>query len=194
MNPYSEALERLGKLLEQAAQTDLREPSAVTLATADAQGRPSARTVLLRGLDERGLVFYTNLGSRKSLQIKENPRAALCFHWQVLGEQVLVEGSVNKVSDEEADAYWETRPRESRIGAYASRQSEVLPSRFRLLRRVVKRVTRFAAGKVPRPDFWSGYRVVPDRIEFWSNRPARLHERVCYELCEGKWQRYLLYP
>jgi pyridoxamine 5'-phosphate oxidase len=194
MDLYAEAIERLRKLLRRAEETDLPEPSAMTLATCDRAGRPTARTVLLRGLDRRGLVFYTNLGSRKSRQILENPRAALCFHWQPLAEQVLVEGRVEPVSAAEADAYWASRARESRIGAYASRQSEPLPSRFQLLRRVVGETARFGTGPVPRPEFWSGYRVIPERFEFWSNRPARLHERWCYELREGEWHRSLLYP
>ncbi len=194
MDLQAEAIERLRKLLRRAEQTDLPEPSAMTLATCDGHGRPTARTVLLRGLDTRGLVFYTNLGSRKSRQILANPRAALCFHWQPLAEQVLVEGRVEPVSAAEADAYWASRARESRIGAYASRQSEPLSSRFHLLRRVVTKTARFGTGPVPRPEFWSGYRVVPERFEFWSNRPARLHERWCYELQEGEWRRFLLYP
>lgn len=192
---YREALARLEALLARARETDLPEPTAMTLATAGRDGRPAARTVLLRGLDPRGLVFYTNLGSRKARQLAENPRAALCFYWPPLAEQALVEGDVVPVSDEEADAYWASRPRESQIGGWASRQSEALPSRFTLLRRLVVRAARFGAGPVPRPPFWSGFRVVPERIEFWSSRTARLHERRCYERDDdGSWRRHLLYP
>ncbi|VFM98247.1 MAG: Pyridoxamine 5'-phosphate oxidase [Candidatus Kentron sp. G] len=189
-----ETLQRLQSLLDKAARTSLPEPAAMTLATYDPSGQPSARTVLLRALDERGFVFFTNLGSRKSRQIQENPRAALCFYWPPLAEQVLVEGEVESIDDAEADAYWETRPRNSRIGSWASRQSESMPSRFTLLRRVVTLTARFGAGQVPRPPFWSGYRVIPHRIEFWTNRPFRLHERLCYEREDGEWTRRLLYP
>lgn len=191
---YREARQRLRKLLDRARASDLPEPTAMTLATCSSDGHPMARTVLLRGLDEHGLVFYTNLGSRKGRQLKENPRAALCFYWQPLEEQVLVEGDVELVSDAEADAYWSTRPRESQIGGWASRQSERLPSRFRLLRRVASATARFNIQPIPRPPFWSGFRIRPRRIEFWSGRPARLHERRCYERRNGGWERYLLYP
>ena len=194
MHIPQEALERLKKLLEKAKKTDLPEPTAMTLATCDRQGNPMARTVLLKGVDDEGLVFYTNLGSRKARQLSDNPKAAICFYWPPLKEQVLVEGNVVPVTDEEADAYWETRPRESRIGAWASRQSETLPHRFALLRRVVSRTARFGIAPVPRPEFWSGFRIAPHRIEFWSNRPSRLHDRVCYELLEENWTRRSLFP
>lgn len=166
----------------------------MTLATCGEAGQPSARTVLLRGLDARGIVFYTNLRSRKSQQIQENSRVALCLYWPPLAEQVLIEGDVEMVDDAEADAYWETRPRDSRIGAWASRQSEPVASRFAFLRRVVAWAVRFGNERVPRPSFWSGYRVVPNRIEFWINRPFRLHERLCFEREGETWNRYVLYP
>nr|VFK11618.1 MAG: Pyridoxamine 5'-phosphate oxidase [Candidatus Kentron sp. LPFa]VFK13780.1 MAG: Pyridoxamine 5'-phosphate oxidase [Candidatus Kentron sp. LPFa]VFK27718.1 MAG: Pyridoxamine 5'-phosphate oxidase [Candidatus Kentron sp. LPFa]VFK60610.1 MAG: Pyridoxamine 5'-phosphate oxidase [Candidatus Kentron sp. UNK]VFK69877.1 MAG: Pyridoxamine 5'-phosphate oxidase [Candidatus Kentron sp. UNK] len=189
-----EILQRLRKSLDKATETSLPEPGAMTLTTCGASGQPSARTVLLRGLDARGLVFYTNLGSRKSRQILENPRVALCFYWPPLAEQVLIEGEVEPVDNMEADAYWKTRPRDSRIGAWASRQSEPLESRFAFLRRFVAQATRFGSGWVPRPSFWSGYRVIPNRIEFWINRPFRLHERLCFEREGDTWTRYVLYP
>lgn len=191
---YREALERLAGLVEKAKRTDLPEPTAMTLATASPDGHPMARTVLLRGVDERGLTFFTNLGSRKGQQLRANPRAALCFYWPPLAEQVLVEGTVQPVTDEEADAYWASRHRDSQIGGWASRQSERLPNRFTLLRRVVSRVARFGVSPVPRPPFWSGFRIQPQRIEFWSSRPARLHERRCYQLVNGEWETFLLYP
>ena len=194
MQVPQEALERLRNLLEKARKTDLPEPTAMTLATCDRQGNPMARTVLLKGVDERGLVFYTNLGSRKARQLAENRKAALCFYWPPLKEQVLVEGSVDPVTDEEADAYWRTRPRESQIGAWASRQSEILSHRFTLLRRVISYTARFGVSPVPRPEFWSGFRITPHRVEFWSNRPSRLHDRVCYEYSEQGWSKYHLFP
>lgn len=191
---YREALERLNNLIAKAQKTDLPEPNAMTLATASPEGRPMARTVLVRGVDEQGLTFFTNLGSRKAQQLRANPYAALCFYWPPLAEQVLVEGSVTQVSDDEADSYWATRHRESQVGGWASRQSERLPSRFTLLRRVVVRAARFGVTPVPRPPFWSGFRIRPSRIEFWSSRPARLHERRCYQLVDGEWETFLLYP
>jgi pyridoxamine 5'-phosphate oxidase len=191
---YEEAIDRLQALVARAGETDLPEPSAMTLATCDPAGRPSARTVLLRGLDTRGLVFYTNLGSRKARQIQANPRAALCFYWPPLAEQALVEGDVQPVQDSQADEYWASRPRESQIGGWASRQSERLPTRFTLLRRVITHAARFGVAKVPRPPFWSGFRIVPDRIEFWSNRASRLHDRRCYERRDGEWTLHLLFP
>jgi pyridoxamine 5'-phosphate oxidase len=150
--------------------------------------------VLLRGLDTRGCVFYTNQRSRKGRHLAENPHAALCFHWQPLAQQVTVEGTIEPVTDAEADAYWATRSRDSQIGAWASQQSERLPSRFTLLRRVLTEAARFGTRPIPRPDHWSGFRLLPSRIEFWSNRPARLHDRQCYESDASGWRKLLLYP
>jgi len=189
-----EALERLRTLLERVKTTNLPEPAAVCLATADDAGRPRARMVLMRGLDERGPVFYTNLESRKGRHLSDNPHAALCFYWPPLAQQVTVEGVIEPVTDEEADAYWSTRPRESQIGAWASLQSEKLPSRFTLLRRVLAETARFGTRPIPRPVHWSGFRLLPSRIEFWTNRPARLHDRQCYEAGDAGWQKFLLYP
>jgi pyridoxamine 5'-phosphate oxidase len=195
--PFAEPFARFAELLAQARQTDLREPTAMALGTADADGRPSVRMVLLKGVDERGFVFYTNLESRKAGDLAANPQAALCFHWQPLEIQVRVEGRVEPVSAEEADAYYASRARASRIGAWASRQSTQLDSYDTLVGRVAEFEARFAGGEVPRPPFWSGYRVVPDRIEFWFGRPSRLHERELYLRAEGdppRWTKELLYP
>ena len=194
MGHYAEAMQRLQQLLERASKTDLPEPTAMTLATADAAGRPSARTVLLKGLDERGCVFYTNTRSRKGEQIAASARAALCFFWQPLKEQVCVEGTVECVTAQEADAYWATRPRESQIGGWASAQSEPLESREVLLARVEEVKARYAGREVPRPEHWSGYRVIPERVEFWTAGEFRLHHRSCYEKRDGRWTVTLLNP
>jgi pyridoxamine 5'-phosphate oxidase len=191
---YLEALDRFRDLLGQAERCELPEPNAVTLATADAMGRPSARTVLLRGIDERGFVFYTNLHSRKGQNLAVNASVALCFFWQPLMRQVNVAGRAEAVSGEEADAYWTTRPRPSQIGAWASEQSRPLAERVVLERRFRQFEQDFLGGPVPRPDHWSGFRVVPERIEFWEFRPFRLHERVCYQRVGDTWTVTLLNP
>ena len=167
----------------------------MALATADPEGRPSVRMVLLKDFDDDGFVFYTNLESRKAGQLRANPWAALCFHWQPLQAQVRIEGSVEPVNDEEADAYFATRLRGSQIGAWASLQSQRLKSYAELEQRVLDIEQRFAGGEVPRPPFWSGYRLVPDLMEFWSGRPNRLHERELFERSpDGGWVVRMLYP
>lgn len=195
--PFGEPFERFGELFQRARETDLREPTAMALATADADGCPSVRIVLLKAFDERGFVFYTNLESRKGQQLAENAHAALCFHWQPLEIQVRVEGPVQPVTAEEADAYYASRPRGSRVGAWASRQSAQLDSYETLTERVREVEERYEGGEIPRPPFWSGFRVVPGRIEFWFGRPSRLHERELYLRAAGdppRWTRELLYP
>lgn len=194
MNLYQEAITRFERLLEQAVAANLAEPSAMTLATASHDGRPAARTVLLKGVDQRGFVFYTNTLSRKGRALAENPRAALCFFWQPLLAQVLVEGEVEPVSIAEADAYWATRPRLSQVGAWASEQSELLESRAVLEERFADYERKFEGQSVPRPPHWSGYRVAPDLIEFWSARPGRLHERERYIKQADGWQKVLINP
>jgi pyridoxamine 5'-phosphate oxidase len=183
--------------LDWLAQAERSEPSdatAAALGTATADGVPSVRMVLVRGCDERGFVFYTNLGSRKARELDANPRASLCFHWKSLTRQVRVEGTVEPVTAEEADAYFASRPRESRIGAWASRQSEVMAGRFELEKRVAETVLRYPVGPVPRPPFWSGYRLRHERVEFWQQKPFRLHERVVYRLDADGWRTEQLYP
>jgi pyridoxamine 5'-phosphate oxidase len=172
----------------------LPEPTAMTLATVGSDGQPSARLVLLKAVDDRGFVFYTNLRSRKGREITANPRAALAFHWQPLEVQVRVEGSVEQVDDAEADEYFATRPRGSQIGAWASDQSEVLTSAADLEARFAEMERRFAGREVPRPAHWSGYRVIAERIEFWRNRPSRLHERRLFVKAGSGWRETLLYP
>ncbi len=191
---YLEAVQRFESLLERAKHTSLNEPTAVTLATADADGRPSARMVLLRRFDQRGFIFFTNSQSKKGRELAANPRAALCFYWDELAEQVRVEGVVEKVSDPESNAYWRSRTRESQIGAWASLQSEELDDRATLEARYAEFERQFAGQNVPRPEHWYGYRVAPDCIEFWKSRPARLHERLVYERTDHGWQKKLLYP
>lgn len=185
---------RLQSWLARAHRAGVREPTAMALATADSRGRPSVRTVLLKGLDARGLVFYTNLRSRKGRALAANPRAALCLYWDPLRRQLLVEGRVERVSDREADAYWATRPRASQLAAWASQQSQPLDRRATLLTRLAAARWRFAGRPVPRPPHWSGIRLIPDRLEFWTARPNRLHDRLCYTRRGPRWIRTLLYP
>jgi pyridoxamine 5'-phosphate oxidase len=165
-----------------------------TTATTAANGAPTARMVLLKGFDARGFVFYTNLESRKSEELTGNPRAALCFMWKSLRRQVRVEGTALPVAPAEADAYFASRPRDSQIGAWASDQSRELESREVLERRVDLVARRFGAGEVPRPPFWSGFRIVPDRIEFWQERPFRLHDRWLYIRDGEAWRLQRLFP
>jgi pyridoxamine 5'-phosphate oxidase len=194
MDPYIEALNKFRDLLKEVSKSNLPEPLAMTLATTDASGQVSVRTVLLKKLDERGFTFFTNLHSRKAQQLTENPRAALCFFWQSLMQQVTIEGPVELISDEEANAYWTTRERDSQIGAWASKQSEYLDNRKTLNKRVALYREKFKERSVMRPPNWSGYRVIPERIEFWSAGWHRLHERVCYSKSDSVWSVNLLYP
>jgi pyridoxamine 5'-phosphate oxidase len=180
--------------LAEAEKSEPNDPNAMALATADADGRPSVRMVLLKGIDERGFVFYTNLESRKGRQLAANPRVGLCFHWKTLRRQVNVEGPVRPVDAAEADAYFASRDRGSQIGAWASKQSQPLASRFELEGRVAQFAAKFHVGPVPRPDCWSGFRVVPDRIEFWEDRPFRLHSRLVFQRTDGAWRTQNLFP
>ena len=178
----------------EAKASEPNDADAMALATADGAGRPSVRMVLLKGFDPRGFVFYTNLDSRKGADLAANPRAGLLFHWKSLRRQVRVEGPVGAVSDAEADAYFATRGRDSRLGAWASDQSRPLPDRATFEARFDAMRERFGDGDIPRPPRWSGFRVAPERIEFWSDRAARLHERRLFERDGSGWREGLLYP
>ena len=189
-----EALQHIRRQLDAARKTDLREPTAMSLATADAEGRPSVRTILLKGVDERGFVFFTNSRSRKGVELQSNPRVSLCFFWQPLMQQVRIDGTVEVIDDAIADQYWRTRARDSQLGAWASQQSEPLADRETLDRRMTEYHDKFVDQQVPRPPHWPGYRVVPERIEFWKSGWHRLHERVCYAKTAKGWTRFLLNP
>ncbi len=186
-------LAQLGAWLEDARSADSR-PHAMTLATADRDGRPSARVVLLQSIDARGVVFFTNRTSRKGRELARNPYASAVLHWWELGRQVRIEGAAEETTDEESIAYWITRPRGSRIAAWASAQSRPLTGRAELDAAVAEAEARFAGGDVPLPPFWGGYRLVPDRMEFWTHRDDRLHDRVLYVREEGAWRRGRLAP
>jgi pyridoxamine 5'-phosphate oxidase len=194
---YQEALATFSGLLEEARASGDREPTAMTLATADADGRVSARIVLLKSVDALGFRFFTNYESPKGEHIAAHPQVALCFHWKQLreGVQVRVEGEAAKVSAAESDAYFASRPRGSQIGAWASPQSQSLPDRGAFEERIAEFERRFGGGVVPRPPHWGGYIVRPDRIEFWYGANFRLHERVRYvREADGNWRKGMLYP
>lgn len=180
--------------MAEATNSEPNDPNAMCLATCTPDGRPSARMVLLKGVDARGFVFYTNLESRKGGELAANPQAALCFHWKTLARSVRVEGAVEAVTAEEADAYYASRSRGSRIGAWASRQSRPLEGRWALEKAVAEYTLKFGVGEVPRPPHWSGFRVLPARIEFWRDMPFRLHERRVFTAGAAGWSEEALYP
>jgi pyridoxamine 5'-phosphate oxidase len=177
-----------------ARDSELNDYNAVALGTADSTGRPSVRMVLLKGHDARGFVFYTNQDSRKGLELESNPQAALLFHWKSLRRQVRIEGTVEPVSEDEADLYFASRSRDSQLGAWASDQSRPLDARSTFERRYEEMRIRFEGGEVARPPRWSGFRMVPERIEFWSDRAHRLHERRLFTRTAEGWSEGLLYP
>jgi len=173
---------------------EIKEPTAMSLATLEESGMPAVRVVLLKGLDARGFTFYTNLGSAKARQLALHPKAALCFYWMPLDKQIRISGAVEPVTEAEADAYFATRPRQSQIGAWASRQSEPYTERWELEKRLVTYTAKFGVGKVTRPPFWSGYRLLPEQIEFWLKQPFRLHDRLLYTREGEQWRQTRLFP
>ncbi|HTV69093.1 MAG TPA: pyridoxamine 5'-phosphate oxidase [Rhizobiaceae bacterium] len=180
--------------LGDAEKSEPNDPNAVALATVDPDGLPDVRMVLLKGFDEHGFVFYTNFESAKGKEILASRKAAMCFHWKSLRRQVRVRGPVEIVSDAEANAYYATRPRGSRIGAWASKQSRPLESRFALEKAVAEYTAKHLVGEIPRPSYWSGFRIVPETIEFWHDRPFRLHDRIVFSRDGGGWKTTRLYP
>ena len=187
-------IQQFQRWFDQAIAAELPEPNAMTLATATSKGMPSARIVLLKGLDERGFVFYTNYESRKGQELAENPQAALVFLWTLLERQVRIEGRVERVAAAETDAYFLSRPLASRLGAWASHQSSVIPDRMVLEQRFAELKASYADEQVPRPPHWGGYRVIPHQIEFWQGRTSRLHDRLRYRLEQGNWLLERLAP
>jgi pyridoxamine 5'-phosphate oxidase len=190
----TDPLPRFRAWLEEAKASEINDPEAMSLATVDAEGRPSSRMVLLKGADSHGFVFYTNLESRKGVELAGNGHAALLFHWKSLRRQVRVEGPVSMVSVAEADEYFASRPRGSRIGAWASIQSRPLEGMLTLERRVAEFTAKFGLGEIPRPPHWSGYRVTPRRVEFWKEGRFRLHERILHTRDGDGWRTERLYP
>lgn len=182
--------------LADATASEPRDPNAMTLATVDRDGMPNARMVLLKGADALGFVFYTNMGSQKGQELAASAKAALVFHWKSLNRQVRVRGHVENVTTEEADAYFATRPKQAQIGAWASKQSQPLESRMAFEKAVAINAAKYAIGSVPRPPNWSGYRIVPDQIEFWHDRPFRLHDRIVFKRAAAgeAWSKTRLYP
>lgn len=192
--PPADPLELLRRWYGEAEAGEPRDPNAIALATVGEDGMPSVRMVLLKDFDARGFVFYTNLNSRKGVQLSQTPKAALVMYWKSLGRQVRVEGDVSQVDDSEADAYFESRPRGSQIGAWASKQSEPLETSHELEKRVAQYGAKYALGRVPRPAHWSGFRIDPTRIEFWREGRFRLHERILYLREAEGWRIERLYP
>lgn len=193
-HPVSDPIAAFQEALARAKTRETSDATAMTLATISADGRPSARVVLLKSVDAQGFVFYTNFTSRKGREIEKHPYAALCFHWPAAAEQVRIEGRVERVSDAEADAYFASRPRGSQIGAWASTQSEIIASREELEKAFAEVEERYRDRDVPRPPHWSGFRVAPERIEFWFGRDSRLHDRYLYVRTENGYSSNQLWP
>ncbi|MDY0884213.1 pyridoxamine 5'-phosphate oxidase [Dongia soli] len=194
LHPEAEPFTQFDRWLAEASQHEPNDPNAMALATVGADGQPSVRMVLLKDAGPSGFVFYTNIESRKGEQLRATGKAALLLHWKSLKRQIRIEGTAYPVSNQEADDYFHSRPRASQIGAWASQQSRPLESRFDLEKRVAQYTAKYPIGTIPRPDYWSGFRVVPARIEFWEDRPFRLHDRLVYHRVDGGWRTEKLYP
>lgn len=196
IQPANDPMVLFADWMESAAKSEPNEANAMSVATVDVEGRPNIRMVLLKGADARGFVFYTNLESAKGLELQTHPAAALCFHWKTQRRQVRVRGPVSLVSDAEADAYFASRPKDSQIGAWASAQSRPMEGRFVFEREIAKYAAKYALAKVPRPPHWSGFRVSPLEIEFWRDRPFRLHDRLVYHrgALDQAWRTERLFP
>lgn len=192
--PIPDPFALFGSWFDEAEAAEPGLPHAMSLATVGDDGVPSLRMVLLKGIDKRGFVFYTNSGSRKGTEIAKNNHAALCFHWKTVNRQVRIEGAVVSVDVDEADQYWASRPRDTQIGAWASKQSERYAERREFDAAIAEHEARFTGKEIPRPKFWNGYRVIPRRIEFWQEQPSRLHDRLVYSRTHGVWKTELLYP
>jgi pyridoxamine 5'-phosphate oxidase len=192
----TEPLQLFAEWLEEARATEPNDPTAMSVATVDPDGLPNVRMTLLKDFDERGFVFYTNFESQKGTEILSSRKAALGFHWKSLRRQVRIRGPVELVTDEEADAYYKSRPRDSRIGAWASQQSRPLESRFALEKAVARYAAKYAIGEVPRPPYWSGFRIMPVYIEFWKDGAFRLHDRMVFQRDgdDDAWSKTRLYP
>ncbi|MDX3968888.1 MAG: pyridoxamine 5'-phosphate oxidase [Bradyrhizobium sp.] len=182
--------------LNEAIKSEPNDPNAMALATVDPDGLPDVRMVLMKGFDTEGFVFYSHIASQKGRELAANPKAALLFHWKSLRRQVRIRGNVTPVTDTEADAYFATRPKQAQIGAWASKQSQELESRFAFEQAIAKVATRYVIGEVPRPPGWSGWRITPLRIEFWHDRPFRLHDRIEFrrDAADQKWSKTRMYP
>jgi pyridoxamine 5'-phosphate oxidase len=194
LEPAADPVSLFQSWMDEAEKKEPNDPNAMALATADADGLPDVRMVLMKGFDARGFVFYTNAESAKGRQLEANMQAAVLFHWKSLRRQVRARGRVEEVTAAESDAYFFSRPRDSRIGAWASQQSRPLESRFALEKAVAKYAARYAVGEVPRPEYWRGFRILPQAWEFWADKPFRLHDRLVFERAGEGWTTRRLYP
>ncbi len=194
MSQPDDPIERFQAWLAEAERSEPHDATAMALASVDGSGMPNVRMVLLKGVDERGFVFYTNFESAKGAELLANPKAALCFHWKSLRRQVRIRGAIEPVADAEADAYFASRAKDSQIGAWASQQSRPLPDRFALEKAVAKYAAKHALSAVPRPPYWSGFRLMHERLEFWTDKPFRLHDREVFTRDGDTWRTEKLFP